>query len=42
MGQSAAGIGAPVDMTNGRLVAQARRVNAARAEEAPQSLVIPS
>jgi hypothetical protein len=42
MGQSAAGTGASVDVTNGRLVASARRVNAVRTEEAPQSLVMPS
>jgi hypothetical protein len=33
MGQSAAGTGALVDVTNGELVMRARRVNAARAEE---------
>jgi hypothetical protein len=41
-GQSAAGTGAIVDMTDGRLIAWARRVNVARAEEAPQSPVMQS
>jgi hypothetical protein len=41
-GQSAAGTGVAVDVTDGTLIARARRVNAARAEEAPQSPVMPS
>jgi hypothetical protein len=41
-GQSAVGTCVTVDVTDGRLTARARRVNAARAEEAPQSPVIPS
>jgi hypothetical protein len=41
-GQSTVGTGATVDVTDGRLTARARRVNAARAEEAPQSSVMPS
>jgi hypothetical protein len=39
--QSAAMIDTTVDVTNGRLTARARRVNAARAEVAPQSPVMP-
>jgi hypothetical protein len=42
MGQSATGTGVTVDVTDGRLTAWAHRVNAARAEEAPQSPVMPS
>jgi hypothetical protein len=34
-GQSAVGTGATIDLTDGRLTAWARRVNAARTEEAP-------
>jgi hypothetical protein len=39
--QSATGTGASVDVTDGRLTARSCRVNAARAEEAPRSLVMP-
>jgi hypothetical protein len=38
--QSAAGTDMTVDVTYGRLTARARRVNAARAEVAPQSPVM--
>jgi hypothetical protein len=41
-GQSAARTGVAVDATDGRLMARAHRVNAARAEEAPQLPVMPT